>query len=158
MPGIACGIFIASLIFAFCRYKMNDVGIRKVYYFPSYDSKRTCVEIRYLSEIESENKTDLKQNQITYFVDDLLLGPMTNRYKRLFASGTTAEFCFIDPCDKKKLNVGLSEEALNESSETAAIKEGVELLKMNIVKNFTNINTVDVFIAGKSIWTEEGSF
>lgn len=82
------------------------------------------------------------------FVDDLLLGPFTNRYKAVMARGTRVEFCFEKD---RVLYLGLSADALKPDAETSDIRGGVELIKENIVKNFTNFNKICIFIDGVAV-------
>lgn len=89
--------------------------------------------------------------EIRAFVDDLLLGPMTNRFKFLFSPGTRTEFCFSNG---KELYIGLSKQALFVNSETFNMRKNVSLLRKNIVKNFTNINKIYIYIDGKPVFAE----
>ena len=95
---------------AFYFYKYH---CRQIFYFESYDSSRICTETRY-----SEKKSG--DEEIRAFVDDLLLGPMTNSFKFLFSPGTRTEFCFSNG---KELYVGLSKQALFVNSETFNMKQ-----------------------------------
>ena len=117
---------------------------RFVYYFYSYSTDGLCTEVRH-------SPVNAIQGDVSFFIEELLLGPMTNRYKKLFADGTTLEFC-IQKDDV--LYVGLSKDALFPEAGDASIKDGVEALKVNIVKQFTKINTILVYIDGKSVFWE----
>ena len=85
---------------------------------------------------------------VSLFIEDLLLGPFTNRYKSLFSMETRLEFCFSR---EKTLFVGLSAEALKPGNDNRDIKGSVELLRENIVKNFTNFNKICIFIDGMQV-------
>ena len=141
LPLVALGIFAGSLMFALVRFGMQNSRSRYIFYFNSYDSDELCLEMRYLNRESIQGKTRL-------FVDELLLGPMTNRFKNLFPSGTQVEFCIEKG---KELHLGLSQDALRVTPETADIKNNISLLKYNIVKNFTNINKIFIYIGGKSV-------
>ena len=138
-------VLFIILIFSLIRFGVNNFGQRRVFYYYSADTHSVATECRFMP---------LKpvQGKINLFVDDLILGPMTNRYRYLFAPGTKVDFCIRN---KKTLYVGLSGDALKTGSEVLDIRSGVELLKFNIVKNFTKINTVMVYIDGKSVFEEE---
>ncbi len=141
IPFIALGIFSGALLFTCVRFITLSQRSRAVFYFDSYDSQKKCMESRYLfNGTEDEN--------IELFVSEFLLGPMTNRLKDPFPQGTKLEFC-----TKKdgELHIGLSKEALLVTEETYNIRENVELLKYNIVKNFTSVNKIYVYMDGKSI-------
>lgn len=115
---------------------------RNVMYFPAFGTDIACSEVRYLPK-------DSAVNPVSQFVDELVLGPMTNRYKSLFAPGTRVEFCMVE---KGVCYVGLSRQALNTTKQTADVQTGIELLKVNIVKKFTEISTVLVYIDGRSVY------
>ena len=102
---------------------------------------KICTEVRFLPEKPVQGKEQL-------FVDELLLGPMTNRYRHLFTKGTRTEFCFVR---NKTMFVGISKDALQISAETADIKKEMRLFKKNILKNFKNIKTIEMFIDGTSV-------
>ena len=87
-----------------------------------------------------------ESGELEYYIDDILLGPITNRYKPLFAPGTSVEFCIKKG---KELHLGLTAQALKPDSETCSIPDGVELLKKNIVSNFTNIKKIHIYIGGR---------
>lgn len=141
---VFAGVFFGSLIVSGAAFYFYKYHCRQIFYFESYDSSRICTETRY-----SEKKSG--DEEIKAFVDDLLLGPMTNRFKFLFSPGTRTEFCFSNG---KELYVGLSKQALFVNSETFNMKQNVSLLRKNIVKNFTNINKIYIYIDGKSVFAE----
>lgn len=142
LPAVAVGVFCGAAAVSVSHFMLGNKTERRVFYFASYDTPVVCTEVRHLPK-------DPVQGNEALFVDELLLGPMTNRYKRLFAHGTTAEFCFRDG---HTIHVGLSDNALFPDAEAYDIRKGVELLRKNIVSNFTKINTVEVYIGGKSVW------
>jgi hypothetical protein len=114
---------------------------RSVMYFSSFGTDDVCTEVRYLP-------IEPGVDPLVQYVDELILGPMTNRYKHLFSSGTKLEFCTVED---GVCYVGLSREALNQTKGAADIQTGIELLKVNIVKKFTEISTVLVYIDGRSV-------
>lgn len=138
-PSVALGVFAASFIVSVVCWFFCDFKNRNVFYFKAFDSDRLYTETRY---------TVKPQDEVRTFVDDLVLGPMTNRYVRLFAQGTRVEFC--DSRDGN-LYIGLSKEALKVSGESMGIREGCLLLRENIVRNFTNFNKIYMYIDGESV-------
>ncbi|MBQ5491527.1 MAG: GerMN domain-containing protein [Treponema sp.] len=118
-------------------YAVRNPWHRYVMFFGEYGSDKIYSETRLVS------KEDTFQDQVQAFTDSLVLGPRTNRFLPLFASGTTVEFCIVKD---GTAYVGLSENALFFSEECADIKTGISMLKRNIVRNFTNIDTVEVYI------------
>ena len=134
---LACAVFVSV--------SRKPAGThRTVFYFPSMDTDKLCTEVRYLPD-------DPVQGDLSYYVDELLLGPMTNRYKFLFSLGTKAEFCSLED---DVLYLGLSKDALFKAKDSVDIKTGIKLLRVNIVKQFTEIKTVLVYIDGKSVFEE----
>src|SRR5574344_3148581 len=131
VPYAALIIFFGSLLFSYSKYVFERPGHRYVMYFESLDD-RLCTEARFLKRKPVQGREHL-------FVDELLLGPLTNRYRPLFAPGTKAEFCFVRG---KTMYVGLSKDAVQISAKSVDIKKGMELFKENILRNFTNIDTI----------------
>lgn len=140
-------VIVMSLVLLAGAALLTSTHVRKdrertVMYFTSFGSDDVCTEVRYLPK-------DPSTDMLLQFVNELVLGPMTNRYKPLFASGTRVEFCMEE---NGVCYVGLSREALSATKEVADIETGIELLKVNIVKKFTEISTVLVYIDGKSVY------
>lgn len=105
------------------------------------------VETRYLPRIQKEDRLRL-------FVDDMLLGPVGDRYKLLFPRGTTVTGWFIRD---KTLYVTLSEEALNldrDGKDSSQNKEGAEIFRKNVFRNFRNIDIINLYIGGRKIYEE----
>lgn len=134
---LACAVFVSV--------SRKPAGThRAVFYFPSMDTDKLCTEVRYLPD-------DPIQGELSFYVDELLLGPMTNRYKFLFSLGTKADFCTLED---DVLYLGLSKDALFATKDSVDIRTGIKLLKVNLVKQFTEIKTVLVYIDGKSVFEE----
>lgn len=134
---LACAVFVSV--------SRKPTGThRTVFYFPSMDTDKLCTEVRYLPD-------NPIQGELSFYVDELLLGPMTNRYKFLFSLGTKADFCTLED---DVLYLGLSKDALFTTKDSVDIRTGIKLLKVNIVKQFTEIKTVLVYIDGKSVFEE----
>jgi hypothetical protein len=117
-------------------------GDRRVFYFPSYDDDKLHGEVRFLP-------VDSVQGSVNLFVDELLLGPLTDRYRILFSQGTHVRSCIQTG---HTLYLDLSEEALFNISPAPPIYTAVDILERNIKKNFSSINTVEIFIAGKKVY------
>ncbi len=136
---VLSGIIVCAAL-ALSIYFTQPGKVRTVFYFHSLDSDSLCTEIRYLPK-------NPVQGDVALFVEEMVLGPMTNRFVPLFPLDTKIDFCFERD---GKLYVGLSKEALKFTPQNADIKEGVNLLKQNVLRKFTNINAVLVYIDGKS--------
>ncbi|MCH5290959.1 MAG: GerMN domain-containing protein [Treponema sp.] len=139
---LALGLVFAAFAVSLVRFALGRTGERRIFYFQSLDDGHVCTEIRFLSP-------DAVQGSVAFFVDELLLGPMTNRYSRLFTPGTVAEFCIVQD---NMLHVGLSADALRRAVDTSPLKTGVELLRRNVLANFSGIRGVFVYIDGKQAW------
>ena len=131
--------FAVSVSFCFSKPQKS----RFLFYFPSYDSKNLCTEVRFLP-----NKP--VQGVEKQFVEELILGPMTNRYIRVFPRDTELSYCFLKD---KVLYVGLSDAVLS-GVDGLTIKESIDIFRVNIVKNFTFINKIDVSSDGKSVFEQ----
>lgn len=145
LPFTALILILASFLYSFLKFSITNGRERYILYFDSPNSEKLCTETRFLSK----DTYNIKERA---FVDELLLGPFTNRYIPLFNKNTVCEFCFVR---NKTLYVGISKEALSVSKETAEIKRGIEVFKKNILKNFKNITTIEMYIDGKQVWEGE---
>ena len=135
-------LFIGILVFSLFTFFKKSVQPRFVYYFYSYNNDKIYTEIRRASN-------EIEQDKVKYFVDDLLLGPMTNRYKTLFPIGTKLEFCFSN---NKELNLGLSTESISiKKLDKKVLEKGVSLLRLNITRKFKNYNKINIYIDGNYI-------
>lgn len=130
-------LLAASFILSATLYKIKDYGSRRTFIFPSVDN-RLIVETRYLAP------NPLKSD-INYYIDELLLGSGVERTKLLFSPETRLLSC-MEKDDVVYIN--LSDDLLKMGDNVIEIKEGVELLKTNIIKNFRNIKKVEIFVNG----------
>ena len=135
-------IFLVVFVFSVIQYKQKERGKRRIFYFSALDSADTYTEVRY----EPKEISGDESQEIKYFVDELLLGAVTNRLRPLFS------FCRLDG---DVLYVDLTEDALLEKGISLPIKDGTEFFRMNVLKNFGNINTIVMFIGGKQIVYDE---
>jgi hypothetical protein len=117
-------------------------GDRRVFYFPSFDDDKIHTEVRYLPH-------ESTQGDVRLFVDELLLGPLTNRYRILFSQGTRVLSCIQNG---GTLYLDLSEEALFSIEPAPPIRSAVEILEKSIKKNFPSIKTVAIFIDNKRVY------
>ena len=143
LANVLVGIIIGSAIIFCISFLLRNDRTRRIFLFRTFDSEKICFESRYLKKMSARSKD--RDEDVSLFIEDLLLGPFTNRYKSLFSMETRLEFCFSR---EKTLFVGLSAEALKPGNDNRDIKGSVELLRENIVKNFTNFNKICIFIDG----------
>ncbi len=138
--------FIISVItlvlfcFSFLWYVIAKDTCRRTFIFPSADNGKYILEYRNLSEKPH-------QGDINLFVEEVLLGSTVERTKMLFTPGTKVLSCF-----KRNgvLYINLSQDLLEMGEGVIEIREGIELLKKNIMQNFSGIDSIEVFIEGKS--------
>ena len=132
-------VLVAIALISFFFFMPTLSAKRRIFTFPLMGSERAVVEVRYL-------RTAPDQSDLQLFVDDLLLGPQTNRARPLFSRGTQALFCFVRD---RTLYVNLTKDALLEASDAAPILDGIAYFKQNILKNFPQIKEIELFIDGK---------
>ena len=139
-------IFIISLIviglfvFSFMGYLVSKDSHRRVFIFPSAEDGKYIIEYRNLT-----NKPH--QGNIQLYIEEILLGSTVERTKLLFTPGTKVISCFER---KHVLYLNLSNDLLSMGDGVVDIREGIELLKKNIKENFSEIDSVEIFIDGKS--------
>ena len=136
---VAVVISLGILLISAGIYKKTNYGSKYVFIFPCVDDGKYVLETRYLKE--NPNKT-----QLHYFVDELVLGSGLERTKYLFTPGTKVNSCIER---NKTVYIDLSADIIYMGHNVVQIKDGIELLKQNIMRNFTNIEKVQVFVDGK---------
>ena len=134
---------VVAFVLSFCLYNFQTEGVRRLFYFESLDNPGLFAEVRYVVPYTEEQSID---EQVEQFANDLLLGPVVNRFKNLFAPGTRIKTCFVRD---GVLYVDITEQALQPNDVTSSIKRGKEIFEKNILKNFPDIRAVDFFIDGK---------
>ena len=134
---------LAALLFAvsLLLYLKAPAGYRRTFVFPLLGSEKPVTEIRYLSR-------EPAQGDIPLYIDELLLGPQTQRARPLFSPGTTCDFCFVR---EKTLYVGLSKAVLYQDGAAADILDGIALFKANILHNFRAVSAIELFIDNKIV-------
>lgn len=129
---------LLMLISSLC-YAKKGYGKKFVFIFPCVDEGKYILETRYLKE--NPNK-----DAIAYFADELVLGSGFERTKYLFTPGTKINSCFER---NKVVYIDLSADIIYMGQNVISIREGIELLKKNIKKNFPHVEEVQVFVDGK---------
>lgn len=130
-------VILVILISLFASVKIiKGIGFTKrVLYFPQVGTEKIIKEIRYLPENHS-------QTPLENYVSEILLGPQVRRARPLFSLGTSLEFCILK---ENTLYIGLSDSAVLQESEAVSLTRGIEILKLNIKKNFSKITDVQIF-------------
>ena len=125
---------LVSLFFFF--WKKNTV--RRMFIFPSI-SGDLVIEYRNLDK-------NPVQGEVQYFIDEVLLGSQLERTKKIFTFGTKVLSCFQRD---DQLYLDLSSDLLQMGDNVIDIKEGFDILRLNITKNFSDIKTINFFVDGK---------
>ncbi|BDC93684.1 GerMN domain-containing protein [Treponema bryantii] len=133
---VIAGLFVFSL---FCYVVTKDT-CRRTFIFPSAENGKYIIEYRNLTEKPH-------QGDINLYIEEILLGSTVERTKLLFTPGTKLLSCFER---NHILYVNLSQDLLQMGDGVIEIREGTELLKKNIQQNFSRIDSVEIFIDGKS--------
>lgn len=133
-------IVIGLFIFSYMGYLVSKDSHRRVFIFPSAEDGKYIIEYRNLT-----NKPH--QGNIQLYIEEILLGSTVERTKLLFTPGTRVISCFER---KHVLYLNLSNDLLSMGDGVVDIREGTELLKKNIKENFSEIDSVEIFIDGKS--------
>ena len=133
-------IFIFSLLMFF----LQGYAQRRVFLFESLDKPGLFAENRYYPRNKYIDNVEL-------YVSELLLGPINERYKDVFASGTKLKSCFVRD---GVLYVDLSLDAHFTDKKVSNIMDGAEIFKKNIFRNFRNIDTINIYIEGRKIFDD----
>lgn len=139
---VLCIFFAVSLVL----WLLTVRGKKYTFRFESADSGKISVEYRYLP------KKPYPENVVQY-VGELVGGPRTERFKRLFSYGTHVISCFVT--DDNVLFVNLSPEILEMVGNCSDIKLSVDLFKQNVLKTFGKLKTVEMYIDNKSIYAQD---
>lgn len=140
-------IFIAALSISLIRIAALKADNRFVFLFESLDDDELHLETRYVNTVPGDD-------DVTCFVKELLLGPMTNRYRPLFSKNTTVETCFIRD---GILYINFSEDALLSDGTSSETEKACSLFKENIRSNFDEVVDTQIFIAGIEAYKNEES-
>lgn len=134
-------VFVVSLII----YNVKKPGKFKLFYFQKVGQTGLFVENRFVPD-----QKDVPE--INCFIDELLLGPMTNRYEALFPNGTRLLSCFQR---NNILYINLSQTILNTNELNFKIDNAIEILKKNIFKNFSDVDIIHIYIDGKEAYEKK---
>lgn len=142
---ILVSVFVVVLSVSLTMFFVKQNTKSFVFIFPSADNGSYIVERRNLSN-------DPAQGIIQLYVDELLLGSTVERTKLIFSSNTKVNSCFLR---ENTLYLDLSDDLLSIEKSSYPINDGIELLKENIMKNFSNIDKIELFIGEKFVASME---
>lgn len=135
-------VLLIMFIFSFVMFFVQGYSHRRVYLFESLDKPGLYAENRYYPNIPYLDDIEL-------FVSELLLGPIGERYKHVFAPGTKLKSCFLQD---NVLYIDFSSEALFPNEKVSEVREGAEIFKKNIFRNFRKIDKINIYIEGRKIF------
>ena len=133
-------LIVIFFLFSSICFFAGKKSVRRTYIFPSAENGKYIIEYRNLSKHPH-------QGDIQYFIEEMLLGSTVERTKFLFKPGTRLLSCFER---NGILYINLSPDLLEMGDGVVEIKEGINLLEKNIKSNFPKINSIEIFIDGKS--------
>lgn len=136
-------LFLLSLFF----WIKNFPGIRRCFIFKSSDSDIMRIENRFEPMFPISGK-------IQNYIDELLVGPVSEHCTPVFSKGTTLKDCFVRG---SKLYVNLSSDLLKTDAYNTDFKAQINVFKLNIMANFRYIKEIEVFIDGKVPFEKENN-
>lgn len=139
-------LLVGTLVVSVFLFSAENIGSRRVLHFESMDGTGHYMESRRIMEYSSQQGRDVHVRQ---FVQELLLGPATHGLRPLFQLGTRLESCFLQD---KVLFINLSQEALFPGESTSSTKDAVDLMILNIKKNFSWIESVEIYICSNKVY------
>ncbi len=131
---------LLSAAFSFLFWLLKFPGVKAVFIYESADSQTLSVERRFYKGKPAVSK-------IRTYVDELLLGPVTERCKPVFAQGTKALSCFERG---NVLYVDFSADLLEADGKETDFRKQINLFERNIRSNFPLIKEINVFIDGNA--------
>lgn len=132
-------LLAVAFIISACLYFPSIKGVRRSFVFSSAETGVFNVENRYVP-------AHPEKDEIAYYVDEILLGPQNERSLMLFRSGTKVLSCIKND---DVLYIDLSPDLLKMGINVMEIKDGIELLRSNVLRNFKQISKVEILINGK---------
>lgn len=132
---IILGVIVVSLFLSII-FSLIKKENRRIFIFPSESNQEFVVERRLLTK-------EPVQGDIELYIDELLLGSTIERTKLIFSSGTKVKSCFLRD---GVLYLNITDDLIRLDSNSMQIKEGIDLLKKNIMKNFSSVKSVELFI------------
>jgi hypothetical protein len=137
---LLAAVFAASLVL----FMQKRPGPQRVFYFTGFEGTKTFKEVRFLAD-------NPVQGDVRLYVDELLLGSLTNGYRMLFVPGTRATLC-VEQKRTLYVDLAMDTEAFFATGRTALPwDEGAALFKRNIRANFPALRDIVLFINGREV-------
>lgn len=133
------GLLLAGSL---CSYFFHFMGFRYSFKYRISGSDKMVFETRPVPSVSGTSK-------LTLYVEELLLGPSSQRARPFFPLGTRVLFCFER---NGTMFLNLSEQAVMDFSPEVNLQDSYELLKMNVKANFPSIKKIELFIDGNPVF------
>lgn len=139
-------IFILLIIFVVsaCFYAFYFKGSRYSFEYYVSGSNDVVFETRAVASFKDVSK-------VRAYVEEYLLGPTVHRARPVFPLETRVLFCFER---QGSLFLNLSEDAILDLSPDVNLFENYKLLEKNVIANFPYIKKIELFIDGKSVFSD----
>lgn len=140
---VLASVLFAAFLFSMIMFLVKKDGKRRSFVFPSVEAGSSIVEIRRLPASH--------MSEVEYYINEMMLGPQTERCRRVFPAGTKVLSCMQK---NKVLYVNLSKDIINPETESKMlpVRDSIELFKSNILRNFSSISSVEVFVEGNPVY------
>lgn len=133
------GAVILAFVLSFTLFMVKRGGARYTFVFPSVEKESFIVETRRFKKSH--------KSPVEYYIDELMLGPQTERCRFIFPKETKINSVMVK---NKVLYINFSKNIINPETEgkMLPIRQAIELFKENVLRNFPSINSVEVFVEG----------
>lgn len=113
--------------------------------FPDSKTGILAKEMRYIP------KTEKRENLLSSFINELLLGPIDPDYLPIYSSQTKLEDAFIR---NKIAYINISKEACFPATDIVSSNDAYRCLKKNVFTNFRNVDKIYIYIDGVELYRE----
>lgn len=143
---VISALILAAFLISLTVFLVKKGGTRRTYVFPSVENDSFI--------IESRRHVKSYMNPVEYYVNELMLGPQTERCRSIFPKETKILSIFVN---NKTLYVDFSGDIVNPETEShrLPLKQAIELFKENVQRNFRGITSVQVFVEGNPAYEGE---
>ncbi len=135
---IFLAVILAAAFVSLIFWIATRPGSKAVFIYETSDSKSLSIERRFMKGKPVVSRTRA-------YIDELLLGPISEHCRPVFQQGTKVLSCFERD---RVLYVNLSSDMVKNDSPDVDFKRQMELFKKNIHSNFPSIKKVELFIDG----------
>jgi hypothetical protein len=116
---------------------------RSIFYFPAHASKAVRTEIRYLPVKKTQAE------RLSFYIDELLLGPISPDLAPVYPTDTRVSRLFIRG---DELYVDITASALEYWVNSVEPDRSFAIFKKNVCTNFRNVDKIYLYIDGKEAY------